>query len=196
MLERKEPNRVLVVSGNENGSGYIISSLSPSDFEIVAPVNNSAEAKHRLAESAVDIVFVNAPLTDEFGVDFAIDTASGEENRVVILLVKNEIYEQVAYKTGRYGVLVLPKPVSRALMAQAINLAVATRERLKREEKKAQNLQKKMSDIKAIDRAKLILIEKFRLTEDDAHKYLENQAMNMRVSKTEIAYALIKTYET
>ena len=52
-----------------------------------------------------------------------------------------------------------------------------------------------MEDMKIINRAKLLLITCLNMTEQEAHRYLEKQAMDMRMSKMQIAMQVIKTYE-
>ena len=52
-----------------------------------------------------------------------------------------------------------------------------------------------VEDMKIINRAKLLLITCLNMTEQEAHRYLEKQAMDMRMSKMQIAMQVIKTYE-
>lgn len=56
-------------------------------------------------------------------------------------------------------------------------------------------LQQKLQDLKLIDRAKCILIGNFSMTEEQAHKHIEKQAMNLRLPKREVAKNILKTYE-
>lgn len=46
-----------------------------------------------------------------------------------------------------------------------------------------------------MDRAKLVLMECLKMSEESAHYYIEHQAMNMRCTKTEIAQSVIRTYK-
>ena len=46
-----------------------------------------------------------------------------------------------------------------------------------------------------MDRAKLVLIECLKMSEENAHHYIERQAMNMRCTKAEIAQSIIRTYK-
>ncbi len=67
-------------------------------------------------------------------------------------------------------------------------------QRLKTMELKTRSLQDKMADIRTINRAKLLLIEQLKMNEQEAHHYIEKQAMNLRASKREIAENIIRTY--
>lgn len=51
-----------------------------------------------------------------------------------------------------------------------------------------------MKEIRLINRAKWILIEQLKMTESDAHRYIEKQAMDRCVTRTEIAETIIRTY--
>ena len=51
-----------------------------------------------------------------------------------------------------------------------------------------------MAEIRLVNRAKLILINELKMSEPDAHHYIEKQAMDRCVSKREIAEEIIKTY--
>ena len=68
-----------------------------------------------------------------------------------------------------------------------MTLLCGTRERLRRMEKRAESLEERMSQIRVVNQAKLVLIERDHMTEAQAHRYLEKQAMDHGVSKRTIA---------
>ena len=140
-----------------------------------------------------DIVLINAPLKDESGIDFALELAS-ESSSGVLLIVGGEYYEQVLDKVLEYGVLTVSKPLSRQTLYEAVNLIVATKYRLRRVEVKNEKLTARMAEIKIINRAKWILISNLGLSEEEAHRVIEKQAMDERQSKREVAETIIRTY--
>ena len=109
-------------------------------------------------------------------------------------MVRNEIYNEVFDKVAPYGVYTLPKPTSKQVIVQALDWMVSGRERLRGLEQKAIPLEEKMQEIRIVNRAKWILITELKMTETDAHRYIEKQAMDRCVSKKEIAEEIIKTY--
>ena len=147
-----------------------------------------------LLETSVDIVIINAPLRDEFGTQLAQNLA--DDNLAVILLVPGESYDQVCYKVEDDGVLTLGKPLSSQTLQTAIRLATALRAKLQKLDKKNQALQEKMQDIRTVNRAKWLLMEQLRMTENEAHYYIEKQAMDMRLSRREVAENIIRSYDT
>ena len=56
-------------------------------------------------------------------------------------------------------------------------------------------LQNKLSELRLVNRAKCVLIQYLGIGEAQAHRYIEKQAMNRRISRTEIAREILKTYE-
>lgn len=44
-------------------------------------------------------------------------------------------------------------------------------------------------------RAKKLLMDTLKLTEPEAHRYIEKRAMDLRVKKLEIAKGILKVYE-
>ena len=189
----KPTRRLLVVTQNDKVYDYIIQLLSANEFSPILRANSAGEAKRMLVSSAVDIVIINTPLPDDFGVELAIDISDAPMG--VLLLVKNELFEQVSYRVEDSCVLTLGKPSSRQAVFAAIKLLAAMSTKLEKMEKKNHTLMEKMADIRTVNRAKWLLIENVKMTEKDAHYYIEKQAMDMRLSRKEVAQNIIRTYD-
>ena len=56
-------------------------------------------------------------------------------------------------------------------------------------------LKKSLVDIRLVNRAKCLLIEKLGLSEEAAHRELEKMAMDHRLEKVELAKRIIAKYE-
>ncbi|HHT83072.1 MAG TPA: ANTAR domain-containing protein [Clostridiales bacterium] len=56
--------------------------------------------------------------------------------------------------------------------------------------------QSSMEEKDIVDRAKAVLIKHLSMTEQQAHRFIEKQAMDMRVNKTAVAEGILKTYES
>ena len=67
-------------------------------------------------------------------------------------------------------------------------------ERFRRMEKKTATLEEKMEEIRLVNHAKWVLIQNMKLSESEAHKLIEKQAMDSRRTKREVAEGIIKTY--
>ena len=173
---------------------YIASLLPSDEFEPPTLAASGGEAKRLLLSTDFDILVINAPLPDEFGLDFALDAAAGHMG--VLLLTKADLYEQVSFRAEDAGILTLPKPVQRQTLYTSLKLLAAVSTRLAKMEQRARTLEEKMMDIRLVNRAKWLLISHLGMNETDAHYYIEKQAMDTRRSRREIAEDVIRTYDS
>lgn len=193
MAAVKTKYRIIVASAGNKIYDYIKDMLSPNEYEIMPLVGDAGELRRTLLNTSTDIVIINTPLPDEFGIDLALDLSDSTAS--VLLLVKNELYDQVCYKVVDNGVLTLGKPSTRQAVYSALKLATAMSAKLAKMDKKNKTLQEKMADIRTVNRAKWLLIENHGMTERDAHYYIEKQAMDTRLSRREVAENIIRTYD-
>lgn len=194
MLFQARTYSVLVVSASEKFNSSTASLLPVTDYWPVTYADSVGLARRRLLECAYDIVLINAPLTDDFGMRLAIDICSSSQAGV-LLFVKNELHDEIYSKVVEYGVMTISKPTSTQMVAQSLRLLCAVRERLRRMEERQLTVQEKIDEIRLVNRAKWLLIEKMHMTENEAHRYIEKQSMDLRISKCEIAEDVIKTYQ-
>ena len=148
------------------------------------------------ADERVGIIeeYLNTPLPDEFGTRLALD-ACESSSAGVLLLVKAEHCPDIEAQVSAHGVLTLAKPTSAQLFAQTLRLLCITRERLRGMEKKAVTLQEKMEEIRLVNRAKWLLIEELKMTEQEAHRYIEKRAMDRCVTRRAVAEQILSTYQ-
>ena len=184
---------VLVVSPAGRGADFLASVFDAPTFDPVVNALSAGEARRLLSSEQYDLIAVNSPLPDETGIDFCIDAAQGPSG--VMLFVKNDIYEIVSSQCTREGIFVIPKPNTQRNVAQRVTLLCAICERLRKYEKKTRTLREKMDSIRIVNRAKWLLIERLGMTEQDAHGYIEKEAMNRRRTSREIAEEIIRMYE-
>ena len=146
------------------------------------------------AENSYDFVIVNTPLPDDFGTRFALDVCE-QSATGVMLLVKAEHYPDISARVSRFGVFTLSKPTTSQMISQSLMLLSATRERLRRMEQKTASIEEKMEEIRIVNRAKWLLIEQLKMTEGEAHRYIEKQAMDRCISKRSVAESIISIYK-
>ena len=193
MATEKRKYRVLVADSGDKIYDYISQSLPRGDYDPILRARDAGEARRTLLSTPVDIVIINTPLKDDFGTELALDLADGSAG--VLLLVKNELYDQICYKVEDSGVLTLGKPTSRQGFYSAVKLLTAMTARLSKLEKANHTLQEKMADIRVVNRAKWLLIEHHHMKEQDAHYFIEKQAMDTRLSRREVAENIIRSYD-
>lgn len=193
MSLEKRVYSVLIVSAAESFNTALAALLPEAKYNPVFTVTSTSAAKRAFAERAFDYVIVNAPLPDDLGSRFAID-ACHSPNTVVLLLVRSEIHAEIYDKVAQHGVFTLPKPTSKPTMSTALSWMSSARERLRGFEKKTLSIEEKMEEIRIVNRAKWMLIDKLGMDEPEAHRYIEKQAMDRCISRRSVAEEIIKTY--
>lgn len=186
--------RVLLVAGSKKAREQLIQLLKNSGVSMVTAAENGGEARRILIEQEFDLALINTPLLDEFGYELAIEAAE-ESNSGVIILVKNENADAIAAKVEDYGVIVVPKPLSRQIFYQSLKMVTAMRRRIVGLKKENLKLQNKVAEIKIVDRAKCVLIQYLNMTEPEAHRYIEKKSMDNRMTRKEIAENILRAYE-
>lgn len=184
---------VLIVSANDKFADAFRARLDPVLFPEVSVVSNEAAAKRAVLDKPFDLVIVNAPLTDAFGDGSAVDVCLRSQ-AVAALCVNDSVYDEVFAKVYSSGVFVLKKPLTTGTIDQAVDWLCTVRERLRKNQEKNVSLQEKMEEIRLVNRAKWLLIDKLKMTESDAHRFIEKQAMNLGITKREMAEKVIQSY--
>ena len=184
---------VLVVSASDSFNAATSQLLPLIRYQPVYTAGSISEAKRYIAARAFDFVIINSPLPDESGTRFAIDCCFSQTT-VVLLLSRIEIYAAVHDKVAEHGVFTLAKPTNKAALAQALSWMSSARERLRKLEQKTSSIQQRMDEIRIVNRAKWLLISELKMTEPEAHHYIEKNAMDNCISKKEAAENIIKLY--
>ena len=113
----------------------------------------------------------------ETGVELAMYAAE-KYTSGILLTVQNKYADIIAQKVEPYGVLVVGKPIVKAFFNQAVKFAEVTKNRVVSLKEENAHLQLKLEEMKIINRAKCVLIQYLSMSEVQAHKYIEKQAMD------------------
>lgn len=193
MITERRRFSALIVSKTEKTADTLAAILTSNQFSKVLKAGSAGEARRTVLKQHVDVVIINTPLADDFGTQLAMDLS--EKNLGVMVFVKKDIYDQVSYKLEEYGIVTLPKPVERTALNQSLKILKAMGVKLAKLEAQKSSLESKMREIRLVNRAKWILISQLSMSEEEAHRYIEKEAMDACVKKSEIAENIIKTYE-
>lgn len=184
---------VLVVSCFEKFNTAFNQMFCSSEYQPIHIACSASEAKRCIFERSFDFIIINFPLPDESGIRFAVDCCR-LQTTVVLLLAKAEIYADIYDKALDNGIFTLQKPISKTTLTQALAWMSAARERLRNLEQKTLSVEQRMQEIRIINRAKFLLISELKMTESDAHHYIEKYAMDNCISKKDAADCIIKIY--
>lgn len=185
---------VLIVSSSKNIISDVLELLNHESFSEIVTLENCGEARRLLLDRSFDLCIINTPLSDEFGDQLAMDIVCDSITQVV-LIVKSELLEMISAKAENAGTFTIARPIDKQSFWSFLRIANAVYNKLfylKNENKK---LVQSIEDIRLIHRAKCILIQYLNMSEEEAHKYIEKQAMDMRITKRIVSERILKTYE-
>jgi response regulator NasT len=185
---------VLIVSISDKDTALYTGFLKAASVNQVTSLQSCESARRILLKQDFDLIIVDSPLPDESGEKLSRHIAEKGVSQV-ILLVNSELFSAVSAACEDDGVMTVSKPLNRELFWSALSLAKSVQSRIKHMQAENVQLKQKIEDIHVIDRAKWILISSMKMSEQEAHRYIEKQAMDMRSSRRIIAEGILKRYE-
>ncbi len=194
MLSRYREKEVFIISSNDNFCRYVRDNLPDGDFRIAGTAGSCTEARQKMIGRSYAVVLINIPLADESGTELSGDIAENTSGSVVAV-VKTEQETELRQYLEPFGVFVLGRPFPHSSFHQVMFDAASAQARMQVVSMENQRLQTKLLDLRIINRAKLALIRYVGMDENTAHKFIEQQAMNQRISKRDAAENILKTYE-
>lgn len=180
---------ILIVSASGQFDAIVRKSLK--NVMTIDSRKSAATARRCVLERYYDLVIVNAPLPDESGEEYALDVAE-KCNASVLIVTPQEVYEEVLEQVTDHGILAMSKPFPKGSMDKAIRFLLARQNRMHQLERKVAAVQEKMDELRLVSKAKLLLMEKNQMTEEEAHRFIGKQAMNSGVSRGQIAERILE----
>ncbi len=184
----EDSHSVLVVTKDSK----ILSQLSVMLMAPMFELNSSRdfnEARRLCSERIYNIIIVD--YSEGEGVDFAIDISSSSST--ILLLVPNQHFDQISYRVESFGILTITSPFDQFYFYNMIKIAIAVQYKVQILSSQTIKLKNKMEEIRLVNRAKLIIMQKKSLSEEDAHHYIEKQAMDRSMKKIDVANEIINT---
>lgn len=165
---------------NRSLNGYISKDICKS----------AAIARRFVLERYYDLVVINAPLPDENGEDLAMDV-SENCNASILLVTPQDVADAAMERLSDHGILIVPKPAPGGRIDKAIRFLFSIQDRMHAIERKRQAAEEKIEELRIVSKAKILLVEKKKMTEDEAHRYIGKQAMDRGVSRRRIAERIL-----
>ena len=186
--------RVLLVCTSQKAQELFYRLLPDDKIASIKTASSCAEARSSLMQEGADICLINTPLPDGNGVQLA-SFAAKDCGAAVLLFIKKDGYDNAGAATGNAYVFVAEKPNSEHFFRQALSLLFTAKQKTWEEESKLSSLRDKLDEVKIVNRAKLVLIQYLKMDESTAHRYIEKQAMDRRVTRREVAESILSAYE-
>ncbi len=144
------------------------------------------------AQAPADLLIAVMPLSDGTDVEGIIDVAQRHPQLMSILLVRQEAYEQVTYQCRNQQIFVIAMPFKRQVLAEAASFMLRIRTVIDDKDKELARMRKNLNEIRIITSAKIRLMQTRQMTEEEAHYYLEKEAMDRSLSKKEVAEEILR----
>lgn len=183
-----DTHSVLVVTKDTKISSLVSMMLVPPMFEL-SVCNDFNEARRKCGERNFNIVLVD--FADGEGTDFSIDIS--DSLSTVLLLAPAQHFDQISYKVEPYGVLTLTSPFDQFYFYNMIKIAIAVQYKVQALSSQTTKLKEKMDEIRLVNRAKLLLMQNKNMTEQEAHRYIEKEAMDTGAKKTAVSSLIVST---
>lgn len=183
--------RILIAGKNEQVCESIAALLSETDCKILSLTDGIR--MRSIDSESFDVIIISTPLSDEFGLDLAAEL-HGKTGAALVIITKGELAEEVQSKIKFTGAFVIGRPCSKAALLQTIRFADIAGENIKRLSEEKNRLEQQLEDMKIINRAKLCLMQYLKLTEEQAHRHLQKQAMDLRKTQRQAAEDILIMY--
>ena len=99
MSLRERVYSILIVSATDKFTSAFADLLPETRYSPVHTAASVNAAERILAEKTFDFVIINAPLPDDMGTRFAIDTSTSKQS-AVLLLVKSDVHAGIHDKVA------------------------------------------------------------------------------------------------
>lgn len=185
---------VLIVTDKEAFETVVRRSLPEKEYMGIETRGSASSARRALLDRYFDLVLINVPLPDENGVELALDTAENQD-ACVLLVVPQDRVSDVTERVVDSGVLVAGRPLPRGGMGRLLRFLIAIREKTDRVREKLEKAEERYEELKLVTKAKLLLMEKKGLTEEEAHHLIQKTAMDNGRSRRRTAEEIIEELE-
>ncbi len=186
--------KAIIAAKNQNACDTIADIVTDYGFFSAKTVLTGLDVREKFVYTEYDLLVIYAPLEDEYGLELISDIYE-KSNAAMIIITKSDVADEVQKKVAFSGALTLSRPINKSMLSQAIRFVMTMREKIIQLKAENLELQQKINDLKLIDRAKCVLIQYLRITEAQAHRHIQKQAMDQRVSQLSVAKDILKMYE-
>ena len=182
--------RVLVAEDDALIRLDLVESLSEEGYSVVGEAGDGEQAVELAEQLRPDIVIMDVKMPKMDGIDAASMIAERRIAPVVILTAfsQRELIER-ARDAGAMAYLV--KPFGRRDLVPAVELAVSRFRELLALETEVAGLAERLETRKAVERAKGLLMARHGLTEPEAFRWIQRNAMDRRTTMKAVAQAVI-----
>lgn len=181
---------ILVIAAKPRIQSSVRSALT-AKYGRILTAETVQEARRAVEREKIALMVIFSPLKDEEEIPRLFDMA---ERRGIAAgyIVGREIYGETAYRLEGRNVFVVAYPLQMDQVLQLVSFLHQVQKRFWLVLSEQERLQRQVQDIQIVCRVKCLLVEKREMTEEEAHHFIEQEAMNTGLSKREAALKILK----
>lgn len=185
--------KVLVIAGARAAADALSVLARAAEPGGVRLAGSGGEGRRLLLEQAFSLIVISAPLPDESGELLAAEAAESTQAGVILITPACHA-DEIAAQVEGLGVLVLPRPLRPETFYRSLRLVEVTNRRLAGLREENARLRQSLEELRFVGRAKAALMQHRGMSERQAHRAIEKQAMDLRLSRREVAETVLQAY--
>lgn len=176
--------KIIIAQSSSQERTMIVDFLRKAGHQVVAETSDLGHTLRRARSLYCDLVIVDQNLEGGKGLRAA---AILEEDQLaaVLLLVDSDVFPQA--RNFHY----LVKPIYYYTIIPAVEAALMYQKRQLELREKIKVLEKKLKTQKLLDRAKGLLMDKLKISENEAHRFIQKNAMDMGLNLDQVALEIL-----
>ncbi|MDQ2797880.1 MAG: response regulator [Actinomycetota bacterium] len=164
--------------------------LAEVGYEVVGQASDGEQAVALVREHRPDVVIMDIKMPVLDGISAA--EQIGKERIAPVIMLTAFSQKELVERARDAGVMAyIVKPFTQADLTPAVDIATSRWSELKALEAEVADLGERLETRKAVDRAKGILMQRLKLSEGDAFRWIQKTAMDRRLGMREVAEAVI-----
>lgn len=185
--------RVIIVSNDESYKTFLKRIFISSGYSIIGEVNNQSAALRLIKSRTPDLVIVDGDCIDINVIDL-IEIIEQDLVSTLIVLTHQMRHQLVEKAKDSWSFFYSLKQVPEAMLISNVEVAIAQFKRYKKMEQEIDKLKKTLETRKLVDKAKGLLMDKLKLSEDQAFRHIQKISMDRSLPMKEVANAIIISY--
>ena len=165
--------------------------LESSNYDVVGEAADGFDAIELCRKNKPDLVImdIKMPLVDGLAAAKIINDEELAEAVLILTAYSGSEFIEKAKEAKVIGYVV--KPIDEKNLLPAVEIAISKSEEIKQIKSNAKTVDDKLAARKKIEKAKGILMDKYKISEDEAFIQLRTLSMNKRCSMKDIASTII-----
>ncbi|CCO08024.1 ANTAR domain-containing response regulator [Desulforamulus hydrothermalis] len=182
--------RIVIVDADEAWCKHIKTLLGKLGCLVVGDASDGPGALQLVRNRHPDLLIIQDCLQGISGLEVA--RIMYEDQLGPVILTTDYLRQDTIEKAREARVFsILQKPVEEHALWPAVELALANYQEIVKLEKQLKDLRDTLETRKLVEKAKGILMQTMKLSEEEAYKRMQRQSMNKRISMRAVAEAII-----